>query len=78
MPALRKKGAQMADVFISYSKSHAALTRELAHELETKGLTVWWDTDLLAGESFRERIVQEHTGKMHIARAEVGRNHPDR
>jgi len=49
----------MADVFISYSKSHIALTRDLARDIEAKGLTVWWDTELLAGESFRERIVQE-------------------
>jgi hypothetical protein len=49
----------MADVFISYSKSHLKLTRNLAEELEAKGLTVWWDTDLIASESFRDRIVQE-------------------
>ena len=49
----------MADVFISYSKSHTEATRNLAKELEGKGITVWWDTDLLAGESFRERIMQE-------------------
>jgi hypothetical protein len=49
----------MADVFISYSKPHVELTRDLASVLEAKGLTVWWDTDLLAGESFRQRIIQE-------------------
>ena len=49
----------MADVFISYSKPHVELTRDLASDLEAKGLTVWWDTDLLAGESFRQRIIQE-------------------
>ena len=49
----------MADVFISYSKSHTETTRNLARELEGKGVTVWWDTELLAGESFRERIMQE-------------------
>jgi TIR domain len=49
----------MADVFISYSKPHIELTRDLAGDLEAKGLTVWWDTDLLAGESFRQRIIQE-------------------
>jgi hypothetical protein len=49
----------MADVFISYSKSHTEATRNLARELEKKGVTVWWDTELLAGESFRERILQE-------------------
>jgi TIR domain len=49
----------MADVFISYSKQYVQLTRDLASDLEAKGLTVWWDTDLLAGESFRQRIIQE-------------------
>jgi hypothetical protein len=49
----------MADIFISYSKPHVELTRDLASDLEAKGLTVWWDTDLLAGESFRQRILQE-------------------
>jgi TIR domain len=49
----------MADVFISYSKSYVQITRDLAADLEAKGLTVWWDTDLLAGESFRQRIIQE-------------------
>src|SRR5262245_42663029 len=49
----------MADVFISYSKSYVQITQDLAADLEAKGLTVWWDTDLLAGESFRQRIIQE-------------------
>src|SRR5262245_51751937 len=49
----------MADVSISYSKPHVELTRDLASDLESKGLKVWWDTDLLAGESFRQRIIQE-------------------
>jgi hypothetical protein len=45
----------MADVFISYSKPYVEITRDLAKE----GVTVWWDTELLAGESFRQRIIQE-------------------
>lgn len=49
----------MADVFISYSKPQRHLTEALAKELEAKGLDVWWDTELIAGESFRERIQQE-------------------
>ena len=49
----------MADVFISYSKPYIELTRDLAKDLEGKGVTVWWDTELLAGESFRQRIIQE-------------------
>jgi TIR domain-containing protein len=52
----------MADVFISYSKAHVDLTRDLATDLEGQGLSVWWDTDLLAGESFRQRIVDELKG----------------
>lgn len=49
----------MADVFISYSKARAELTQTLAHELEAQGLSVWWDADMLAGESFRQRIQLE-------------------
>ncbi len=49
----------MADVFISYSKTHAAVTRRLAEELERLKLTVWWDTELVAGESYRQRIQDE-------------------
>lgn len=49
----------MADVFISYSKAHAQLTRDLARDIEAKGLTVWWDTEMVPGESFRQRIQQE-------------------
>jgi hypothetical protein len=49
----------MADVFISYSRVHRHLTEQLARELEARGLEVWWDTELLAGESFRQRIQEE-------------------
>lgn len=49
----------MADVFISYSKSHASVTRRLASELEALGISVWWDTELVAGESYRHRIQKE-------------------
>ena len=49
----------MADVFISYSKTYADVTRRLAGELEALGLTIWWDTELVAGESYRQRIQEE-------------------
>ena len=57
----RCEGARdpMADVFISYSKQHRHLTEQLARELEDKGLSVWWDSELAAGESFRQRIQDE-------------------
>jgi hypothetical protein len=57
----------MADVFISYSKPYVDLTRDLASDLVAKGITVWWETDLLAGESFRKRIIQE----LHDCRAAI-------
>ncbi len=49
----------MADIFISYSKAYAEVTQRLADELERMGLSVWWDTELVAGESYRQRIQQE-------------------
>ena len=52
----------MADVFISYSKARADLTRALARDLEEQGLNVWWDAEMLAGESFRQRIQTELKG----------------
>ena len=49
----------MADVFISYSKAAVATTRDLAADLEAKGLSVWWDIELVAGDQFRRRIQEE-------------------
>ena len=49
----------MADVFISYSKVDRQLVEQLAHELLAKGFTVWWDTELVSGESFRDVIVRQ-------------------
>src|ERR1700726_4052170 len=49
----------MADVFISYSKASAAQTERLAQELQAKGFTVWYDTSLVPGDSFREVIMSE-------------------
>ncbi|MGO9460047.1 MAG: toll/interleukin-1 receptor domain-containing protein [Rhodomicrobium sp.] len=49
----------MADIFISYSKAYRALTEALAKELEARGHSVWWDTSLVSGETFREVILRE-------------------
>jgi TIR domain len=49
----------MADIFISYSKIDRALTEALAENLEARGHSVWWDTSLLAGDTFREAILRE-------------------
>src|SRR6516165_1438143 len=53
--------AIMADVFISYSKQAPQPTRDLARDLEARGFTVWWDTELLAGDEFHERIKEQIT-----------------
>ncbi len=47
----------MADIFLTYSKQHAALTESLARDLEAAGYTSWWDTRLLPEEGgLPERI----------------------
>src|SRR5215467_13995362 len=49
----------MADIFISYSKQSKAEAEQLANELQAKGFTVWYDTSLVAGDSFGEVIMSE-------------------
>jgi len=44
------------DVFISYSQSRRELTAGLAEDLEAAGYLTWWDTDLVAGDNFRDEI----------------------
>jgi hypothetical protein len=46
----------MADVFISYAAQQRALTEGVARAVEDSGYSVWWDTDLLANQSFRNEI----------------------
>jgi len=49
----------VADIFISYSKQDQDEAWLLAAFLEAEGYSVWWDTSLLAGESFRKAIMAE-------------------
>ena len=46
-------------MFISYSKIDRGIVEQLAGDLLAKGFTVWWDTELVSGESFREVIVRQ-------------------
>jgi len=46
----------MADVFISYEHTDYPRARRIAEALERRGLTVWWDRKLLAGDAFEETI----------------------
>jgi hypothetical protein len=48
-----------ARIFISYSKKDPQPTRDLAAYLTSEGYSVWWDTDLTAGEDFRDVIDRE-------------------
>lgn len=49
----------MTDVFISYARSNRAAAEALAERLSGLGLTVWWDTELVAGEQFRAAIEEQ-------------------
>lgn len=46
----------MADVFISYSSEDRDRVRPLAQALEAKGLSVWWDRALAAGDDYSQVI----------------------
>ena len=84
-------GADVADVFISYSKKDYDEARMLAAFLEAEGYSVWWDTSLVSGESFRKVIMTE-LGRARAAiviwtensiesdwvQSEAGRAHADR
>jgi hypothetical protein len=45
-----------ADIFISYAREDRAIAQRLAQALEQKGLTVWWDWDLIGGANYRAKI----------------------
>lgn len=46
----------MTDIFISYKREEQPLAKKLAHALQRKGWTVWWDPELRAGEHFDDAI----------------------
>jgi hypothetical protein len=58
---------KMTDVFISYSSTNRDMAQEMAAELVSLGYSVWWDTNLIAGDRFRETI----TTRLKEARAVV-------
>lgn len=49
----------MARFFISYSRERRRQTSELASAIEALGHDVWWDTELVSGDAFRETIDRE-------------------
>jgi hypothetical protein len=48
----------MSDIFISYASEDRDRVRSLAHALEKKGWSVWWDRRVPAGKSFDEVILE--------------------
>ena len=46
----------MADVFLSYSQKSPEAAKALAAALKAKGIEVWWDERLIAGERFDDVI----------------------
>jgi len=49
----------MANVFLSYSRADKQYAEVLAELLHRRGSTVWWDTELIPAERFRDRILEE-------------------
>lgn len=49
----------MADIFISYSREDRAVAEALASILQRRGLSVWWDVELIPADRFREVINRE-------------------
>jgi hypothetical protein len=46
----------MYDVFISYASEDGARVRPLAEALQRKGLSIWWDRRIIAGQQFDQAI----------------------
>lgn len=49
----------MSDIFLSYASPDQPRAKLLAHTLEARGWTVWWDRHIPAGQSFEEVIEEE-------------------
>lgn len=49
----------MADVFISYASQDRQIAARTAEALAARGLSVWWDRDILSGANFRTTIARE-------------------
>ena len=52
----------MADIFLSYTRADAAGAGQLAAELEQRGFSVFWDTEVLPGQRWRDVIHDELVG----------------
>jgi hypothetical protein len=46
-------------IFISYAREDQSAASALADALESRSVTVWWDTKLIAGHNFRDSLLDE-------------------
>ena len=49
----------MSDVFISYASEDRDRASKLAHALEARGWSVWWDRDIATGQAYDQVIERE-------------------
>jgi len=49
----------MADVFVSYARSDRARVESIVAAIKAAGWSVWWDTEIAAGQEFDQRIEAE-------------------
>lgn len=49
----------MSDVFVSYKAEDRSRVEPLVDELESEGLSVWWDARVGGGEAWRETIAKQ-------------------
>jgi TIR domain len=52
-------GVSMTDVFISYASEDRTRAKKLAEALEAKGFSVWWDRNIIAGQTYDVVIERE-------------------
>ena len=56
----------MANVFMSYARADRNRIQVLAESLKSKGWTVWWDYDLVAGSEYETVIQTELDGAQSV------------
>ena len=49
----------MSDVFVSYKAEDRSRVEPLVDELESEGMSVWWDARVGGGEAWRETIAKQ-------------------